>query len=865
MEVCLVKQKFSVTGMSCAACSANVERSVRRVPGVKNVNVNLLTGGMEVEYADGRGGEADDASVAAAVKSAGYGAAVSGGLPAGASAAAAADPAAAAAEQARQMKKRLIISIIFWVPLMYLAMFRMAGLPAPAFMHAAFSGARSVMTYAFTQFLLLIPIVFANRSYYVRGFRSLMKRAPNMDSLIALGSSAAIVCGTVSVYRIGLALGAGDLSAAVSFLGGIYFESAGTILTLITLGKYLEALSKGRTTAAVTALMDLAPKTARVVRGGAETVIPAQELERGDIVAVRPGESFPADGVVTEGGSAVDEASVTGESIPVEKSPGDRVISATVSKSGYLRFRADRVGQDTTIAQIIRLVDEASASKAPIARLADKISGVFVPAVMLIALAAAAVWMICGASPGFALSCAISVLVISCPCALGLATPVAVMAATGRGASMGILIKSAAALETARSVGAVVLDKTGTVTEGRPAVADVLTAPGISRAGLLAAAAGIESMSEHPLAQAIAAAAKDEGIAASPASGLRLLPGLGVEAVIDGETCRAGSAALMRECGAYDETLAAAAGQWSREGKTPVFFARGPQPLGAVAAADAIKPGSAEAVRSFKKMGLRVIMLTGDNEATALTVARAAGITDVKAGVLPQEKEREIRSLQQSGVRTAMIGDGINDAPALARADVGIAIGAGTDVAIDSADIVLMHSDLRDAAAAIGLSRAAMRNIRENLFWAFFYNLICIPVAAGALYPAFGITLSPMIGAAAMSLSSVCVVTNALRLRTYGKKRAGESSDKNKENLRKTHGGSKSMKKTIYINGMMCAHCKARVEQTLSALPGVASAQADVAKKLAVVTLSAETDDRALMDAVVSAGYEAVSVKDGAD
>jgi len=846
-----MKQKFEVTGMSCAACSASVERSVRKLNGVSDVNVSLLTNSMQVEYdPDATGPDA----IISAVTGAGYGAS----CPAAAPRAQEGHEKAAdkAVEEARRMKTRLIVSIIFWIPLMYIAMFHM--LPAPAFMHAAFGGANGAVAFAFAQFLLLLPIIYVNRSYYVRGFRSLLKRAPNMDSLIALGSSAAVIYGAAAIFRIGYALGAGNTAAAAAYTGDVYFESAGTILTLITLGKFFEARSKGKTTQAITKLIDLTPKTATVVRGGAEVEIPAAEIVPGDIVAVRPGQSVPADGVIISGGAAVDESALTGESIPAEKNVGDTVSAATINRTGYFRFRAQKVGADTALSQIIRLVEDASSSKAPIARLADKISGIFVPIVMAVALAAAVVWLIAGATFSFALSAGIAVLVISCPCALGLATPVAIMVGTGKGASLGILIKSAESLETAHSVSTVVLDKTGTVTEGRPEVTDIVPAPGATADELLAAAAALESLSEHPLAQAIVRRADESGVKAQTAEDFKAIPGRGVTAKLGGVECLGGNLDYITESGADASNLKDAAKSFAESGKTPVFFSRGGKMLGVIAAADTIKPTSREAIERLHALGLDTVMLTGDNEVTARAVGTQLGIGRVVAGVMPQDKEHEIRMLQESGRKVAMIGDGINDAPALARADVGIAIGAGTDVAIESADIVLIRSDLRDAASAIELSRATMRNIRENLFWAFFYNLIGIPIAAGVFYPLLGWQLSPMLGAAAMSLSSVCVVSNALRLRFF-KPRSAYHDISVSDQKQNAKGEKKTMKKTIMINGMMCEHCKAHVEQALGAIDGV-SATVDLKGKRALVELSAPVSDEELRKAVTDAGYEVVSI-----
>lgn len=765
-EVNLLIQKFNVTGMSCSACSAAVDKSVRKVGGVQDVNVNLLTNSMTVNYDESA---ADSDSIIGAVEGAGYGASVyTKDARAATRPEKRADPVK---EQLHEMKRRLIISFVFWIPLMYLAMHDMLHLPVPDWFRSVFNGTENGIVFAFAQFLLLLPIVFANRKYYRVGFKTLLHRAPNMDSLIAIGSSAAIVYGVFAIFRIGYALGHGDTGTADRFRMDLYFESAGTILTLITLGKYLEARSKGKTSEAIEKLMDLAPKTATVVRGDREVEIPVSEVAVGDLISVRPGQSIPVDGTVAEGGSSVDESALTGESIPVEKQPGDKVIAASVNKTGFFRFRAEKVGDDTTLAQIIDLVEEASSSKAPIAKLADRISGVFVPVVMAIALIAAIVWLLAGQTFEFALSTAIAVLVVSCPCALGLATPVAIMVGTGVGASNGILVKSAEALETVRSVNTVVLDKTGTVTEGKPKVTDLLPAEGVPERELLTVAASMEKPSEHPLAEAIVERAGAEKLPLLEVKEFGSVSGRGVEAMVGGERCLAGNAAFLREKDVPTTAFDDVSVRLAEDGKTPLYFARGGRMLGVVAVADVVKPTSREAVEEFRAMGIDVVMLTGDNKRTAEAIRRRLNIDRVVAEVLPQDKEREVRAIQERGGKVAMIGDGINDAPALARADVGIAIGAGTDVAIESADIVLMKSDLLDAVTAVQLGKATIRNIRENLFWAFFYNSIGIPLAAGVFYSVLGWQMNPMFGAAAMSLSSVCVVTNALRLKFFRPKR----------------------------------------------------------------------------------------------
>lgn len=859
IEVVLMKQKFNIVGMSCSACSSAVERSVKKVEGVQSVNVSLLTNSMTVEFG---GSPQDRENVVRAVKEAGYGASPVGEVRTVSTA------AAPVQIERRAMKIRLVVSFVFWVPLMYLAMHEMLkmrlGIPTPLFM-TVFHGTSNGIVYAFTQFLLLLPILFVNRSYYRTGFRSLIKRAPNMDSLIAVGSSAAVVYGVYAIFRIGYSLGHGDAAAAQSSLSNLYFESAGTILTLITLGKYLEARSKGKTSEAITKLMDLAPKAAVVERGGKETEVPVDQVAVGDIVLVRPGGRIPVDGVVTEGLSSVDQSAVTGESIPIEKQPGDRVIAATVNATGFLKFRADQVGENTTLAQIIRLMEDAGSSRAPIAKLADRVSGVFVPIVIAIAVLSTVVWLLLGQPFEFALSIGISVLVISCPCALGLATPVAIMVGTGRGAADGILIKSGEALETAQSVKTIVLDKTGTITEGRPRVTDLLPSQGISSTELLQVAASLEKPSEHPLAEAVTTRARADGVTPLPAEDFIATAGRGVTASVAGSRCAAGNAAFMREVGVDLSSAEKKADSLAAEGKTPLYFARGDQLLGLIAAADVVKPTSRQAVCELQNMGIDVVMLTGDNARTAEAIRQSLGIRRAVAEVMPQDKEREVRRIQESGVRTAMVGDGINDAPALARADVGIAIGAGTDVAIESADIVLMKNDLLDAAEAIRLSRATMRNIRENLFWAFFYNAIGIPIAAGVFYPVFQWTLSPMIAAAAMSFSSVFVVTNALRLRFFRPKHIPTETpaayrSEVRQNKPTDEKGKNEMKKVMTINGMMCDHCRMHVEEALNSIDGV-NAKVDLANRSAEITLSAAVGDDVLEKAVRDAGYEPVSIK----
>ncbi|NLJ30731.1 MAG: heavy metal translocating P-type ATPase [Clostridiales bacterium] len=849
-----MKQKYRVTGMTCSACSANVEKSVRKVEGVRSVDVSLLSNSMQVEYDPAVTG---DSAVIGAVERAGYGAARFSRQAETAAERAARSPLE---EEMKSMKFRLAVSFSFLVPLLYVSMGHMLNFPLPSFLH----GAENAVTFAFLQFLLALPIVFVNRKYYRVGFKTLLHGAPNMDSLIAIGSGAAMAYGVFAIFRIGYGMGHGDAAVVEQYRTDLYFESGATILTLITLGKYLETRSKGKTSDAIARLMHLAPKTATVLRGGKETEIPVEQVAVGDTVVVRPGQSIPADGVILSGGSSVDQSALTGESIPVEKQPGDEVVAATINKSGYFQFRARKVGGDTTLAQIIALVEEAGASKAPIAKLADRISGIFVPTVIAVAAVSAVVWLALGSTFEFALSIAISVLVVSCPCALGLATPVAIMVGTGRGASGGILIKSAEALETAHTVKTVVLDKTGTITEGKPRVTDLLPAPGLSQRELLALAAALERPSEHPLAGAVVEKAAREGVAAREAAQFVSLPGRGVTALVDGAKYLAGNLALMRENGIDCAAFEGAGDRLAQEGKTPLYFADEKRLIGVIAAADVVKPTSREAIERFRAMGIDVVMLTGDNRRTAEAIRRRLSIDRAVAEVLPQDKEKEVRRIQESGRRVAMVGDGINDAPALVRADVGIAIGAGTDVAIESADIVLMKSDLLDVVTAIQLSRATIRNIRENLFWAFFYNAAGIPLAAGVFYHMLGWRLSPMFAAAAMSLSSVCVVTNALRLRFFRpktKKTEAPASGLPLKQMEQTEGEEDSMKKVMVIHGMSCAHCQARVEQALNGIEGV-QARVDLNKKTATVSLSAPVGDETLKNAVEQAGYEVVSIEE---
>lgn len=865
-----MKEKYNVTGMTCSACSSRVDKCVRKLEGVKEVNVNLLTNSMNVIYDETR---LQSSAIISAVVAAGYGASLDQPSAPSAASAPKAPKTDVLAEQMKSMKHRLIISFAFLIPLMYVSMGSMMGLPLPGFL----VGIENAVSFALTQFLLCLPVVYVNRKYYQVGFKTLIHGAPNMDTLIAIGSCASLIYGVFAIYRMGFGLGVQDLELVHRYHMDLYFESAAMILALITLGKTLEARSKGKTGEALAKLMDLAPETALVERDGVEVEVPSSQVVAGDIVIVKPGSRVPVDGFILEGSSSLDESAITGESIPVEKTVGDTVVSATINKTGYFKFKATRVGDDTTLSQIIQLVEEASSSKAPIAKIADKIAGIFVPVVMTIAVIAAIVWLLLGYSFEFAMSIGIAVLVISCPCALGLATPVAIMVGTGKGAENGILIKSGEALETAHNIDTVVMDKTGTITQGRPQVTDIISY--LPQEEILKIAGALEKQSEHPLAEAILKQA--EGLDLPTVTDFEAISGRGVTGTINEVHYYAGNQALMEE---HQIDISAAEADLSRladEGKTPLLFAAEGQYLGIIAVSDVVKPTSREAIRRFKEMGINVVMLTGDNKRTAEAIRRQLDIPSVIAEVLPQDKEREIARLQAEGHRTAMIGDGINDAPALARADVGIAIGAGTDVAMESADIVLMKSDLMDAVAAVQLSKAVIRNIKQNLFWAFFYNTIGIPLAAGVLFIPFALKLSPMIGAAAMSLSSVCVVSNALRLKFFNPHKASGSSavssvaaaaDLHAVNVIQlkapeplthtqtiTHQEETKMK--IIIEGMMCNHCTNFVKKTLNAIEGV-SAEVSLEDKAAYVTLTQDVSKETLTAAIVDAGYEVISIEE---
>lgn len=846
--------------MTCSACSARVQKSVEKLDGVESANVNLLKNSMSVTYDEGAL-TADD--IISAVISSGYGASVMGEKKKNNNS----SVKKRTDDELKKMKTRLIVSACFAVPLFYLSMGHMMGWPLPSFFH----GAQNAMTLVFTQFLLVLPIIFVNFKYYRVGYKTLCHLSPNMDSLIALGSSAAVVYGIYAIYKIGAALGVGDLATAEKFMMDVYFESAGVILTLITLGKYFEARAKGKTSGAIEKLMDLTPKTATVLRDGKEYSVQADEVSVGDILIVKSGESVPVDGEVTEGNCYVDESAITGESVPAEKSVGDKVTGATVLKSGYIKMKATRVGDETTLSQIVKLVDEATSSKAPIARLADKVSGVFVPVVMSIALIATIVWLIMGKGVEFALSIGISVLVISCPCALGLATPTAIMVGTGKGAENGILIKSAESLETAHKIQTVVFDKTGTITRGTPEVTDIFACGGHSETEILTLAAAVEKMSEHPLGDAIVKMAEKKNMSLPTAENFTQTAGRGVKATVGGYEIIGGNEKMMREAGVQQSTAFDFGEKAADEGKTPLYFAKNNELLGAICVADAIKSTSKDAIQALHEMKIETVMLTGDNKKTAEAVKKQVGIDKVYAEALPQDKEKLIRRLQQQGKVVAMVGDGINDAPALTRADVGIAIGAGTDIAVESADIVLMKSEITDVVGAIRLSKAVIRNIKQNLFWAFFYNAIGIPVAAGVFFIPFGLKLSPMIGAFAMSFSSVFVVSNALRLRFFKLKA------KNADSARSTDGEDnncntctddgctiinesiteeKTMTKVLTVDSMMCMHCVKHVDDALRAVDGVTDVKVDLETKTATVTALDSVSEEALINAVKAAGYD---------
>ena len=848
----MAKEKYNITGMSCAACSAKVERVVGKLDGVENVSVNLLTNSMQVEYKEDKLSSND---IIKNIADAGYGASL-----------------ATATKQKKEeksikktnddaiasMKFRLKVSIVFLAILMYFSMGSMIGLPLPKFL----SGEGNPVGFALTQLLLVLPVMYVNRKYYISGFKSLFHLSPNMDTLIAVGTVAAFTYGVIAIYVMGYALNNADMHTVTEYRMNLYFESVSMILTLITLGKFFETGSKARTTDAISKLIDLSPKRANVLRDGVEENILTEDVVVGDIVIVRPGESIPVDGMIIEGSTSVDESAITGESIPVQKEKGDKLIAATINKNGSVRIKATEVGEDTAISRIIALVEEASSSKAPIAKMADKVAGVFVPIVMGISLITFIVWLALGYDFSFALNCAIAVLVISCPCSLGLATPVAIMVGTGKGAENGILIKSADALETTHSIDTVVLDKTGTVTEGKPVVTDIL-AFDIDENEFLKLAAGVESASEHPLAEAIVEKAKEKSLEIVSPTEFQAISGRGIVASVDDSKIIAGNEQAIKEQYGNSENFTEVfkkGNELAAQGKTPMYFGKDNKLLGIIAVADTIKKDSKEAIQALKNRNIDVVLLTGDHKNTAMAIAKEAGIKKVIAEVLPTDKEEHIRELIKAGHKVAMVGDGINDSPALARADVGIAIGAGTDIAIESADIVLMHSSLKDVATAIDLSKAVIRNIKQNLFWAFFYNSIGIPLAAGVFYLSLGWKLSPMFGAAAMGMSSVCVVSNALRLRAFKPKKINKNNIENDEielieNNRKE---DKNMTTVINVNGMMCEHCKATVEKVTRGVEGVSNSLVNLDAKNVTIEHSADTDLEKVKKAITDAGYEVV-------
>ena len=838
-------KQYNVTGMSCAACSARVEKAVGKVPGVTSCSVSLLTNSMGVE------GTASPEAVIKAVQDAGYGASEKGAAKQSVSMAE--NEKALEDHATPALKRRLIWSVGFLIVLMYFSMGHMMwGWPLPRFYND------NHVAMGLTQLLLTVIIMVINQKFFISGFKSLWHRAPNMDTLVALGATAAFGYSTYALFAMTVAQVRGDMDAVMDYMMDFYFESAAMILTLITVGKMLEARSKGKTTDALKSLMKLAPKTATVVRDGQEVAVPVEQVAKDDVFVVRPGESIPVDGVVLEGTSAVNESALTGESVPADKAPGDAVSAATVNQSGFLRCRATRVGEDTTLSQIIQMVSDAAATKAPIAKIADKVSGVFVPAVIGIALVTTIVWLLIGKPVGYALARGISVLVISCPCALGLATPVAIMVGSGLGAKNGILFKTAASLEETGRIEIVALDKTGTITSGEPKVTDILPAEGVSAEELLRLANTLERRSEHPLAKAILEYAKEQNVSADEVADFQALPGNGLTARLDGKALCGGNDTFIGTTAPVSSEMKAQAAKLAEAGKTPLWFSYDGRLLGVVAVADVIKADSPQAVRELQNMGIRVVMITGDNERTAKAIGAQAGVDQVIAGVLPDGKEREIRKLKTEG-KVAMVGDGINDAPALTRADIGVAIGAGTDVAIDAADVVLMKSRLSDVPAAIRLSRATLRNIHENLFWAFFYNTIGIPLAAGVFIP-LGLTLNPMFGAAAMSLSSFCVVSNALRLNLFKLRDARHDHKHVKHSKKHEEKEKNEMEKTLKITGMMCGHCEARVKKALEAVEGVAEAKVSHESGTAVVTLNVPVEDAVLKKAVEDQDYKVTAI-----
>lgn len=847
-------EKFNITGMTCSACQAHVEKEVGALDGIESCTVSLLANQMTCSYDDEKLSRED---IIKAVGDAGYGAS-SLSEPSSSSKGGFREEWDARRKHARNemdgMRRRLISSVVILIPLMYIAMAGMLSLPELPF----FKGVSNSLFFAFTQFLIAIPILLINKHFFVNGFKALVRRAPNMDSLVAIGSSASLFYGVVSIYMMMYGFSRGDMDVVHRYMHQLYFESSAMIVTLVTVGKYLEAVSRNKTGNALSKLVDLAPKTAVVVRNGVETVVAAEKVVRDDLVVIRPGDSIPVDGVVVSGTGSVDQSAITGESMPVAKQAGDEVVSATINRNGSFTFRAVSVGEDTTLAKIIRLVDDAGNSKAPVARMADKVSGVFVPVVISIAFVTAAAWLAAGYGLSFAIDRAISVLVISCPCALGLATPVAIMVGTGKAAEFGILVKSASALETMHRIDTVVMDKTGTITEGKPVVTDIrVLSDGIDDAGLVSFAAMLEKPSGHPLAAAILEKAGSMGLSYPDVDDFSIIAGRGVSASVDGQPCLAGNAMLMKESGIDAGIVDSLSSAYAVEGKTPLFFARSNQLLGMVAVADTVRSSSRKAVAALKRMGVKTVMLTGDNRLTADAVAKVLDLDEAVSDVLPQDKEAFVRRLQESGRCVMMVGDGINDAPALTRADVGVAIGAGTDIAVESADVVLVKDSLMDVVSAISLSRSVMRNIHQNLFWAFFYNIIGIPLAAGVFYPLLGLLLSPMIGSAAMSLSSVCVVTNALRLRFF------KTDDRVEDNTAEEISDEcvpedvegRLSHRVMQVSGMSCSHCATRVEKAVLDVDGVVSVRVDLEKGLVHTTSRTDVENHLLEDAVKNAGY----------
>lgn len=897
------KEKFDIKGMTCSSCQAHVERAVSKLEGITKVNVNLLSNNMIVEYNEKI---LDNEKIIKAVIDAGFEANVAEEINNSSKDKNNSNDKILnkMEDNLKSMKKRLIASFVFLVPLMYIAMHQMLnnmfGIPVPDFIKSIFDGPENVLNFAFSQVLLLLPIIILNRNYFIIGFKRLLKRSPNMDSLIALGSTASIIYGIVAIYMISNGFNNNDMDLVTRYSKDIYFESAGTILTLITLGKYLETKSKGKTSEAISKLIDLAPKTAIVIRNEKEIEIKTEEIVLNDILIIKPGNSIPVDGIVIEGSSSIDQSSITGESIPVEKQVGDNVISGTINKNGTLKIQANKVGEDTTISQIIKLVEEASNSKAPISKIADKVSGIFVPTVICISVLTAIIWILMGQTFEFALTSAIAVLVISCPCALGLATPVAIMVGTGKGAENGILIKDAESLELLHKVNTIVLDKTGTITAGKPKVTEVVTSQTLLgktsflnnvrvkiignekynlkvENELLKIAGSLEKASEHPLAEAVLEKAKENNVELLEVKDFQAVSGRGIKGVIKGKLYYGGNIAFMNENNIDTNIVKEVSDKLYKDGKTVLYFANEKELIGLIAVSDTIKVSSIEAVRFFKDKGLEVVMLTGDNKIAAEAIGKSLNIDKIVAEVMPQDKEKEVENIQKQGKKVAFVGDGINDSPALVRSDVGIAIGSGTDIAIESADIVLMKDDLRDVDTAIELSKATINNVKLSLFWAFIYNIIGIPIATGIFYPAFGLKLNPMVGAAAMSLSSVCVVTNALRLRRFKNKNLLKTTVENisseefevikneiddmvsdlKENLNNKE--NKIMKK-IKINGMNCNHCKMAVEKALNGIDGVESAEVSLENKEAIVTLSKEINNETFKSVIEEAGFEFVEV-----